>query len=101
MAVYHGEINIKSKGENDIIDITDDVQEVVFNSGLIEGICNIFVAGSTGTISTIEYEPGLKQDIPRMLEKIAPRNQEYKHHLNLLPHKHNAPGQIQPLRCWE
>ena len=81
MAVYHSEINIKSKGENDIIDITDDVQEVVFNSGLIEGICNIFVAGSTGTISTIEYEPGLKQDIPRMLEKIAPRNEEYKHHL--------------------
>ena len=81
MAVYHSEISIKSKGENDIIDITEDVQNVVSNSGLKEGICNIFVAGSTGTISTIEYEPGLKQDFPRILEKIAPKNQEYKHHL--------------------
>ena len=81
MAVYNSEIGIKSKGENDIIDITDKVQKIVSNSGLKEGICNIFVAGSTGTISTIEYEPGLKQDFPRILEKIVPRNQEYKHHL--------------------
>jgi secondary thiamine-phosphate synthase enzyme len=80
MAVYHSEINIKSKGENDIIDITRDVQRVVSESGLQEGICNIYVPGSTGTISTIEYEPGLIHDFPRILEKIAPRNQEYLHH---------------------
>ncbi|GAF96037.1 unnamed protein product, partial [marine sediment metagenome] len=57
MVVYHSEISINSKGENDIIDITTDVQKVVSESGLKEGICCIFVAGSTGTISTIEYEP--------------------------------------------
>ena len=81
MSVYHSEINIKSKGENDIIDITEDVQKVVSNSGLKEGICLVFVAGSTGTLSTIEYEDGLKHDFPKILDKIAPKNQEYKHHL--------------------
>ena len=80
MAVYHNKINIASKGENDIIDITSDVQKLVFESGLKEGICTIFVAGSTGTISTIEYEPGLMKDFPRILDKIAPKNQEYLHH---------------------
>ncbi|UCB59174.1 MAG: YjbQ family protein [Thermoplasmatales archaeon] len=80
MTVYHNEINIASKGENDIIDITADVQEIVSESGLKEGICNIFVPGSTGTISTIEYEPGLMKDFPTALEKIAPKNQEYLHH---------------------
>ena len=80
MAVYHSEISLKSIGENDIIDITEEVQNIVSNSELTEGICNIFIAGSTGTISTIEYEDGLKHDFPRILEKIAPKNQEYKHH---------------------
>jgi secondary thiamine-phosphate synthase enzyme len=80
MAVYNSEIIIKSKGENDIIDITGEVQMVVSTSGLKEGLCNIFVAGSTGTISTIEYEDGLKHDFPKILDKIAPKNQEYLHH---------------------
>lgn len=81
MSVYNDIISISSKGENDIIDITDDVQKVVSSSGLKEGICLVFIAGSTGTLSTMEYENGLKQDLPRVLEKIAPKNQEYKHHL--------------------
>ena len=81
MPVYHNTISISNKGENDIIDITDEVQNIVSNSGLKEGICLVFVAGSTGSLSTMEYENGLKQDIPRVLEKIAPKNQEYVHHL--------------------
>ena len=81
MAVYNSEINLKSKGENDIIDITEHVQEVVSKSKLKEGICLVFVPGSTGTLSTIEYENGLKHDFPKILDKIVPKNQEYKHHL--------------------
>jgi secondary thiamine-phosphate synthase enzyme len=80
MSVYHDIISIASRGENDIIDITDDVQKVVSSSGLNEGICLVFVAGSTGTLSTMEYENGLKHDVPRALERIAPKNQEYQHH---------------------
>lgn len=81
MTVYNDTIRIDTKGENDIIDITKDVQKVVSDSKMKEGICNVYVPGSTGTISTIEYEEGLKHDFPRALEKIAPKNQEYKHHL--------------------
>jgi len=81
MAVYNSKIKIESKGENDIIDVTDDVQKVVSSSKLKEGLCNIFVVGSTATISTIEYEDGLKHDFSKVLDKIAPKNQEYKHHL--------------------
>ena len=81
MPVYNETINVISKGENDIIDITENVQKVVSMSELKEGICLVFVVGSTGTLSTMEYENGLKQDFPRVLEKIAPKNQEYKHHL--------------------
>jgi secondary thiamine-phosphate synthase enzyme len=80
MGEYHTTINIQTKGENDIIDITDTIQRCVKKSHLENGICCIFVPGSTGTITTLEYEPGLKKDIPLALEKIAPVNQYYAHH---------------------
>jgi len=80
MSVFNDTVNIKTKGENDIVDITTDIQRVISKSKLKEGICLIFCPGSTGTISTIEYEPGLMYDFPKILDKIAPKNLEYRHH---------------------
>ena len=80
MAVYHKEIHIESKGENDIIDITHFLQEIIEESHLREGIICVFVPGSTGTISTIEYEPGLQKDVPEALNHIAPKDHYYAHH---------------------
>jgi len=80
MSVYYDELNIPTKGEVDIVDITNDVQKVVSKSKIKDGIVCIFVPGSTGSITTIEYEPGLMQDLPEVLEKIAPKNMYYKHH---------------------
>ncbi len=80
MIVYQDEIPVRTKGESDIIDITDDVQKIVGKSGVKEGIACIFVPGSTGAITTIEYEPGLKKDLPIALERIAPKNEYYHYH---------------------
>jgi secondary thiamine-phosphate synthase enzyme len=80
MSVYHDTIKVKSKGENDIIDITNNLQRCIDESGLNNGICCVFVPGSTGTISTIEFEPGLQQDFPRALEVVAPKHEYYAHH---------------------
>ncbi|MBN2065784.1 MAG: YjbQ family protein [Candidatus Thermoplasmatota archaeon] len=80
MGVYHDEIPIKTKGEVDIIDLTDEIQRIVKKSTIMEGIACVFINGSTGAITTIEYEPGLLQDFPRALEKIAPKGITYAHH---------------------
>lgn len=80
MGVYSGDISIQTNGEVDIIDITSDVQGVVNKSKIQDGIVCVFVPGSTGTITTIEYEPGLMKDLPRALEKIAPKGIRYDHH---------------------
>jgi secondary thiamine-phosphate synthase enzyme len=80
MSVYSDVININTKGESDIIDITESIQKSVKKSKIKEGIICIFLPGSTGTITTIEYEPGLKKDFPEALNRIAPKNIEYKHH---------------------
>ncbi len=70
---------LSSKGENDIIDITNNVEKILLESQLKNGIITLFVVGSTAAITTIEYEPGLQQDFPNMLEKIAPKGIKYQH----------------------
>jgi len=80
MSIYSGEIQLQTKCEHDMVDITDDVQQVVHQSHIENGIVCVFVPGSTGTITTVEYEPGLMKDIPRALEIIAPRDIPYDHH---------------------
>jgi len=72
-------VKIKSKGENDIIDITDQTSKALHESEIMNGTVTLFVSGSTGALTTIEYEPGLMKDFPDMLERLAPRNIEYGH----------------------
>lgn len=79
MAVYSSGIRLKTACEGDMIDVTGLVQERVSASKVKEGLCLVFVPGSTGALSTVEYEPGLKQDIPEALERIAPSGRDYRH----------------------
>ena len=72
-------IKIQSKGENDMIDLTEKISDVVTKSGIANGSIIIFVSGSTGSITTIEFEPGLIQDFPEMLNRIAPKDLDYGH----------------------
>lgn len=69
----------QTRGENDILDITEDVTRELNTTKMKNGIITIFIPGSTGAITTIEYEPGLLLDLPNTLEKIAPRNLSYEH----------------------
>lgn len=77
---YSETISVSTKGETDIINITDNVSKIVEKSGIKNGIGCVFVPGATGAITTIEYEPGLLQDLPKALERLFPKNIEYKHH---------------------
>jgi len=79
MAVTTKTITIKSKGENDIIDITQQVAKIVQESKITNGNVTLFVSGSTASITTIEYEPGLVKDFPKTLARIAPKDMEYDH----------------------
>ncbi len=72
-------IIISTKGNNEIIDITQKVKEIVERSDIEEGICLISCPGSTCGITTIEYEDGLIQDLRNTLDKIAPVSNNYLH----------------------
>ena len=79
MTVITRTIEIKSKGENDMVNITDQTLKAILESKLENGIVTIFVSGSTAAITTIEYEPGLRVDFPMMLNRTIPKDIEYKH----------------------
>jgi len=79
MAVITKRIKIHTKKENDIIDITGMVAESVLESGVANGTVTVFVCGSTGAVTTLEYEPGLLRDVPAALAKIAPDTLVYEH----------------------
>jgi secondary thiamine-phosphate synthase enzyme len=72
-------IEINSKGENDMVDITDQTLKAILESKLENGIVTIFISGSNAAVTTIEYEPGLRTDFPMMLNRIIPKDIEYKH----------------------
>lgn len=79
MAVVTKQLSVDTRGEGDIIDVTKDVAEAVEESKLKNGVVTIFVPGSTGALTTIEYEPGLLKDLPNALERLAPKRLEYEH----------------------
>jgi secondary thiamine-phosphate synthase enzyme len=74
------ELNLSTSGRNDILDITRDIERFVDESGIINGIVNVFGPGSTCGITTMEYEKGLKKDLAIVFEKIAPSESYYYHH---------------------
>ena len=81
MSVVTKRIKINTKGNTDIIDITDQVANAVSKTDIESGVVTVFVPGSTAGLTTVEYEPGLIQDLKRLFEKIAPKSDTYQHNL--------------------
>lgn len=79
MAVVTQRIEIETPGEVQVVDVTGRVQSAVDTSGLTSGIACVFNPGSTGALTTIEYEPGLVADLPAALDRLYPRDIPYKH----------------------
>lgn len=79
MNIYQEEICVKTKGFCDIIDITQNVSKVLRHSNINDGICCLFIPGSTASLTTIEYEPGAVKDLRRFIESLVPQNIHYDH----------------------
>ncbi len=72
-------LEVATKGDTHIIDVTETVGDLVTRLGLSEGHVLLFVPGSTGALTTVEYEPGLLRDLPELFERLAPRGAVYHH----------------------
>lgn len=72
-------ISLSTKGFSDIIDITHRVISISERSGIIDGLVTVFCTGSTGSVTTIEYEAGVLKDLRAAIERIVPSNISYEH----------------------
>ncbi len=79
MAVYTENFTINTRGFTDIIDITQKVKSAVYNHNIKNGNVVVALAGSTASITTIEYEPGLLKDLPDVLDDVVPMDKQYHH----------------------
>jgi secondary thiamine-phosphate synthase enzyme len=72
-------IEFKTKGDGDIINLTERVQSAIGESGIHDGIVTVCAIGSTAAVTTIEYEPGLKRDLPALMQRLIPAGVPYEH----------------------
>jgi secondary thiamine-phosphate synthase enzyme len=79
MKVKTSKLTETTKGFCDIIDITAKTTAQVRDAEIKDGLLTLFVSGSTAGLSTIEYEPGLVQDLKELLEKLIPSDRRYHH----------------------
>ena len=79
MAVFNDLIIIQTSENTDIIDITNEVSKKVENAGFRTGSVTLFIPGSTASITTIEFESGVVNDLRNAIERIAPRDIYYEH----------------------
>jgi secondary thiamine-phosphate synthase enzyme len=77
--VHTKKLSEKTSGFCDIIDITANVREQIEKEKIERGLVTLFVSGSTAGLTTIEYEPGLVQDLKEFVEKWIPSNRRYHH----------------------
>ncbi|NOQ21834.1 MAG: YjbQ family protein [Candidatus Aegiribacteria sp.] len=78
--MVHGRtITVSTAGFSDIVDISGEVQSTVSASGIADGLVAVTVIGSTASVTTIEHEPALVEDMKELLEKMVPRNIRSRH----------------------
>ena len=79
MATYQDRIEISTAGHRDMHDLTEAVTTIVRASDVETGLAHVHNVGSTGAVGTIEFEPGLQQDLPDLLDEIIPPDRTYAH----------------------
>ena len=79
VTVHTGELELSTRGDTDVIDITADVQRAAADARADDGLVTTFVRGSTAAITTIEFEPGGVADLRALLDRLIPSQGDYEH----------------------
>jgi len=79
MSIKNSKIVVSTTASLDILDITDEVKRCLTENHVAEGTVHLFIPGSTAALTTIEYEPGVVNDLKKALERIVPEHISYAH----------------------
>jgi secondary thiamine-phosphate synthase enzyme len=86
MTVFSEKFVFSTKGEIDLVDLTEKVHDVVRRSGIKNGLIHVFAPHATGVLILTEHEPRLDSDVKDFLEKIIPKHRSYRHPSNAHSH---------------
>ena len=78
--VFTRELSLSTRGGYDVLDVTDQVARAVTESKLTAGTVTVFCPGSTGGLTTLEFESGVVADLRQVLDEITPPDRDYRHH---------------------
>jgi secondary thiamine-phosphate synthase enzyme len=76
---YQQQLTVATRGHGDMHDLTEQVAAVVARAKVRTGIAHVFNLGSTAAVGTIEFEPGLRKDLPAVLDRLLPPSRDYGH----------------------
>jgi secondary thiamine-phosphate synthase enzyme len=79
MPVKTGRISLNTSGNNDVCDLSKELERLVFESGIRSGILTVFCPSSTSGLTTVEYEPGAVADLRQLFEELVPSGRAYAH----------------------
>ncbi len=99
MAVMHRRLEFETEGNAHIVEITEEVAELLAETGLRTGILNVFVPGATGAVTTLEHEPGVCRDFQELFDFLAPAERDYHHNrrgVDSNGHSHVRAGLLGP-----
>ena len=92
MSVHSDELRFSTRGDGDVVDLTDGIAGVVRDSGVDHGVAAVFVPGATAAVTAMEFEPGGVHDLRETLERLVPAAGDYEH--NRLNHDSNSHAHI-------
>ena len=81
MGTHAGALRFSTRGDGDIVDITEGVARVVGSAGVATGVATVFAVGSTAAVTTMEHEPGGVADLQALLDRLIPRAERYQHNV--------------------
>jgi secondary thiamine-phosphate synthase enzyme len=90
--IHTGRLQFSTKGDGDIVDLTEGILEVVRTSRVSDGAVTVFAVGSTAAVTTMEYERGGVHDLRAKLDELVPKQDDYEH--NRLNHDTNSHAHI-------
>jgi secondary thiamine-phosphate synthase enzyme len=92
VTVHAGELRFSTRGDGDVVDLTEGIMGIVRSAGADDGVVSVFVPGSTAAVTTMEYEPGGVHDLRATLDRLVPRQGDYAH--NRLNHDTNSHAHV-------
>jgi secondary thiamine-phosphate synthase enzyme len=77
--IFQQQLTVSTHGHGDMHDLTEQVAAIVARSTICAGLVHVFNVGSTAALGAIEFEPGLRKDLPEVLDRLLPPSRSYGH----------------------